>query len=1125
MRSRAHIGGLLVVASCCVSSVAFAQERDFDIPAQAANRAIVEFARQAGLQIVAPGGRLRGRKTRALRGRFEVRRALQLLIEGTGLRIAADANNVITLAAIDNSRAVSAPPRHQAAPKPSRAEGAPPARVPASGLVDNRPILVTGSHVRKDGYGSAVPLTVIDAELIEALGQANAQDVIRLVPQNVASQSDATSGTRLSADVGASYANLRGLNPTFGTRTLTLVNTRRFVPTSDGGQVDLNLIPSVMIARVETVAGGASAAYGSDAVAGVVNIILDDQLDGMKAQIDYGESGSGDGGSLHAAAAYGWRFAENRGRLVVGGEYQRNSGVGKCYEVREWCAQGWGIVVNEAAIQPGTLNIPDGNISGYNVPGSAGYGQPNYVLGRDIALVYNSPYGVIRNFVRSGGTSTKAFNANFPAINPPSNLVDFEFTRDARSLRPYDPGAFGPKAVGGMALGGNNVSAYGDQRIQTPLRRFTTYAAGEYELGEGLTLTGELTYAERRSQGQSFTAATRSTMAIRPDNAFLPPSLAAQLGGASFSLGKDVDAELANTVTVNAKVFRGVAGLSGSLGGTWTWDGYYQYGSNVRHSSIRYSRHNDAFVMALDAIRDSANPARIICRPLSPSLLATFTPAYQAELLALHAQCQPLNLFGQGNMSQGAIDFAWRPLVEDFSYRQHALSLSAQGSLFEGRVAGPIGLATGIDYRLESGEVTHGGVNPNAYAFSFGLDYSGRISVIEGFVETNAPLFRDSILGDLLELNAAIRYSSNTSTDRVTAKARTLGRLSWKLGGIYDPTPGVRLRATLSRDIRAAGFRELFQKTAPTEEDTAQGRVNNPNIAGANKADATPIFTGGNFSLRPERADTVTLGAILSPQFVPGLQLSLDWYRIRLSDAIANLNGQRATDLCTVYDLLCERITFASPTDIIRVDAGQANVGTMTLRGFDFEASYRLELDRITQGLPGALKLRFLLNHQYDFVAQRGPGTPAIDYAGQSGPVIEGSDFYPTPKWMWNLLVMYETGRFNANITLRHIGKGKIGSELTGPEDPGYSPYLPNSISTNRVSGADYVNLAINYALPLHHNAESRLSLFATIDNLLDRKPPIAPAGAPAGPASYPTNPVFFDTLGRRWKIGLRLRY
>jgi len=986
-------------------------------------------------------------------------------------------------------------------------------------------IVVTGSRIRKNGFDSPVPVTVVDSQLIEDLGQTSTQDVVRLIPQNIATQSDAVSGLRFSADVGAAYANLRGLNPTFGTRTLTLVNSRRFVPSSDGGQVDLNLIPSVMIGRVETITGGASAAYGSDAVAGVVNVILDDTLEGFRGQVDYGQTGRGDGKSFHAAAAYGMRFGGGRGHIMVGGEYQDNRGIEDCYHARDWCRDGWAIFVNEASIEPGTLNVP-AIVSGYNVPGSAGYGLPNYVLDRDAALVYNHPNGTVRNLVRPPSVSGTAWNINAPAINPPFAAVDKMFTDDGTGILDYDPGRYVPKSVGSLASGGDNETVYDNQYIQTPLERFSTYAAAQFEFSDALKLYAEATYGERSSHSRSLTASTRSTIAIKPDNAFLPPELVTLLNGANFSMGKDIDAQLPNRVSAKVSVFRGLFGLTGGLFGDWTWDAYYQYGRNRRDSSVIYSRHNDSFVMALDAIRDPDNPGEIICRPLDPALLATFTPDYRAELEALYANCVPLNLFGTGELPQDAVNFSFHPLREHFRYRQHVLAGSVQGTLFQGWGAGPIGIAAGVEHRDDKGDVGHGGVNPNAYAFSWGLDYAGKIQVTEAFLEANVPVFRESVIGDFLELNGAVRYTRNKSTDTLLDQSRSIEATSWKFGTIYDVLGGLRLRATYSRDIRAAGFRELFQKTAPTDEGTPQGRVNNPNIPGPNKVDNVPIYTGGNFTLRPEKADTTTIGAVFTPTFLRGFQVSLDWYQIKLRDAIANLNGQRVTDLCVVYNILCERLTFASPTDITRVDAGQANVGRIDIRGFDFEASWRLPLADVSDGMNGTLNLRFLLNHQYDFIVTQSPAVPSVDYAGQSGPVVDGGDFNPTPKWMWNLLVGYDTGRFNFTATVRHVGKGILNADWIGPEDDGYAPTLRNSVTTNRVKAATYVNLAFSYALPVGVGDRSEVEIFGGIDNLFDKKPPIAPGGGVSvGATAYPTNPTYFDTFGMRWKAGIRASF
>jgi len=1135
---------------CCVAGLSFwapqaalAQKRNFDIPSQPANRAIPLFAQQAGIQIVAPGSRLRNLRTKAVKGQFEPRDALEAMLAGTGIQIVSDADNTIALAVpapapLRLAHRDAAPANKDAAPsrpavinRPAidmQKPAIPPTWPEEIARADAGEILVTGSRIRANGDASPVPRTVIDARLITDLGQANAAEAVDLMPQNVASQSDATSGTSLSGNIGSSFANLRGLNPTFGTRTLTLVNSRRFVPSSDGGQVDLNLIPSVMIKRIETVTGGASAAYGSDAVAGVVNIILDDRLEGFKGQVDFGQTRYGDGRSAHAAAAYGLKLGP-RGRLIVGGEYQRNRGIAHCYRSRDWCADGWAILTNEAAIQPGTLNVQPGtaaNTSGYNVPGSSGYGLPNYILGRQGALVYNAPYGVIRNFVTAAGTSTTAFSSVYPAINPPFSAVDRVFTPDGKGVTRYDPGLFGPKLVGGLAQGGDNSSAYDDQYIQTPIERFTSYASATYALSDALTLSSELTYAVRSANSQSFTAATRSTMPIKADNAFLPAAVTASLNGQAFSLGKDIDSDLDNRVSARSRVVRALIGLSGTIGPAWQWDTYYQFGDNKRHSSVRYSRNNDAFTMAIDAVRDPNDPSRTICRPLSQGVLSQFTASYQAKLQQLYAACRPLNLFGTGNMDPAAIAFAWRPVGEDFRFRQDVIAGSVEGQMLRGRAAGPIGLAAGVEYRFERGDVTHGGINASDYAFSFGLDYAGRIEVLEEFVEADVPLFRNAAFGRLLALNGAVRHTGNRSTDTLIGRSRSIDAISWKIGGIYEPIAGARLRATQSRDIRAAGFRELFQKTAPTEEGTAQGRVNNPNIQGPNQADPTPIYTGGNFALTPEKADTTTVGLVLAPVALPGFSLSLDWYRIRLKDTIATLNGQRTVDLCFSSNLLCDRISFASPTNIVRVDAGLANVGRIDIKGLDFEAAYRLPLADLSRRLPGTLSVRFLLNHQYAFRLMQNATAPTIDYAGQAGTVLEGGDFYPSPKWMWNGLIRYEIGRLQTTMTIRHIGKGILNVTLVGPEDPGYSPTLAGSISSNRVPSRTYLNLAMSYALLRGADRSRDIEIFGSVENLFDRVPPAAPGGLMNSVSSlYPTNPVFFDTFGMRFRAGIRAAF
>ncbi|MBN8830515.1 MAG: TonB-dependent receptor [Sphingomonadales bacterium] len=952
--------------------------------------------------------------------------------------------------------------------------------------VDTSAILVTGTRIKRNGFNEPTPATVIGADLMADLGQVNISETLKLIPQNSNFQSDATAGITAGANVGASYANLRGLNPFNGTRTLTLVNSRRFIPTSDGGAIDLNVIPSAMIQRVETVTGGASDAYGSDAI----------------AQLDYGQTSRNDGKSYHGSLMGGTSFADGRGHIVAGIEYQKNLGIGDCAKVRLWCAESWDIFGNSNTIIPGSSVL-----SGYDKPGTPGYGLPHYIIGPNSKQAYNEPRGVLRD--------------RAPAPLAARNL---RFSEDGKSVVQFDPGKYVSQAQIGPRQGGDGVSTYDDSDIQTPIKRWVGYVYGQYELTDTLTLQTELTYAKRVASSTNAIVPPRSTYFFSADNAFLPASVKALLNGAQFSFGKDMDGLLDAYNEADASVFRGLVGLSGALFGDWTWDAYYQYGKNERHQSRTNTRVNTPFQYAVDAVdeglvRTGVASGKIVCRELTRA-----NPDPRAQ------GCLPLNLFGLSNADPKALEYAYRPVMQDFNYSQHVISGSVQGTVLDGWGAGPVSAAAGVDYRADDGDVYHGDIpDYNDYAFTFGLDYAGKINVLEGFGELNVPVFKDSAVGDLLELNGAVRYTRNHARNGNTGEEKTSKATSWKISAIYDVIPDFRLRASRSRDIRAAGFRELFLRNVPTEPGSTSGIVDNPLIPGTPLVgdDPTPILNGGSFALTPEKADTTTLGAVFQPSFVPGLRMSLDWYQIRIKDAVTILSAQRIVDFCQGFQLFCNRITYgaAGPSDITFIDARQVNLAKLDVRGFDIELDYRLRLSDIKAGWAGTLNLRVLGNNQYDFISQANPSVPPRDYAGQSGPVLDAGDFNPAPKWIWNSFLTYDTGRFNATLSWRRIGKGIYNVERTGPEDPGYDPTKLNSINTNRVDGASYFGVAMSYQIPLGTSEMQHVELFATVDNLFDRKPPVAPGGGGGGGSNYPTNPVYFDTFGSRWRTGIRVRY
>lgn len=967
---------------------------------------------------------------------------------------------------------------------------------------DSTPIVVTGTRIKRNGFNEPTPATVIGGDLMADLGQVNIAETLKLIPQNSNFQSDAVAGITAGANVGASFVNLRGLNPFNGTRTLTLVNSRRFVPTSDGGAIDMNMIPSAMIQRVETVTGGASAAYGSDAIAGVVNVLLETQFEGIKAQIDYGQTTRGDGRSYHGSLMGGSSFADGRGHFVAGIEYQNNKGIGDCAKVRLWCAESYDIFNNSNSILPGTTAR-----SGYNIPGSPTYGLPHYVIAPGSKQAFNDPRGVVRD------ATVTAVAARYKRFNDTgTGVVQF------------DPGRFLGAALVGPRQGGDGASTYDDSDLQTPVERTVGYVYGEYELTDALKVQTELTYAQRTASNSSYITGPRSTFLVQPDNPYIPADLKALLGNTQFSLGKDLDGVLSSDNSAEAKVFRGLIGVSGPLFGDWTWDGYYQLGINKRHQDRTNNRVNLPFQYALDAVdegrvRTGVANGNIVCRELTKA-----TPDPRAQ------GCKPMNLFGLNNVSAESLAYAYRPVVEDFKYTQHVISGSVQGTVFPGWGAGPVSAAAGVDYRSEGGDVTHGNIpDYNDYAFTFGLDYSGHIKVLESFGELNVPVFKDWALGDLLELNGAVRYTRNHARNNDTNEKKTSNAVSWKISAVYDVIPDFRIRASRSRDIRAAGFRELFLRNIPTEPGSTSGLVNNlwfgPSQQTGN--DATPILNGGSFALTPEKADTTTLGVVFQPRFIPGLRMSFDWYQIKIREAVTTLGAQRITDFCYDYNLFCERITFAGADrkDITFIDARQVNLAKLEVRGFDVELDYRLRLADLMSQWTGSMNLRLLANHQYDFRSQANQTVPVIDYAGQSGPVGDGGDFNPAPPWVLNAFVSYENKGFNTTVSWRHYSEGIYNVQRIGPQDSGYATTLTNSISNNRVSAASYFNIAMSYQMPFGTSDTQYVELFASVDNIFDRKPPISPGGGGGGGSNYPTNPVYYDTFGSKWRAGIRVRY
>jgi iron complex outermembrane receptor protein len=946
------------------------------------------------------------------------------------------------------------------------------AQEPAQPAAAQEEIIVTGSRVGRSGFDSSQPLTTIDSQQIENLGLVNVGDVVRTLPQNTPFFTETNVGIG-NFNVGAQLANLRGLNPFFGTRTLTLIDTRRVVPTTEGGAVDLTLIPSMLVERTEVVTGGASAQYGSDAIAGVVNVILDKDLEGFKAQVDYGQTAEGDGGDTHASFAWGTAFGDgDRGHVIAGLEYQQQDTIGPCSYTRDWCSEGWGIANNPTF--------------------ATGTSGPNFQVLPN-AKQTTSQFGVI----------SPCTNAACTTIGAP-----LTFNATGATVSPFNPGI--PGTGFATRIGGDGtLLGYGTSNVRPDVERYSAMAHVDLDLSDRLSWFGDIAYSSSDALGTPANGGLGPTgLQIRADNAFLTPAVAAALGPNGGSLARIFMPDVINAVNpTDNETTRFVTGLEGELGSKWRWDFYYQHGENENHQRLFNNmvgslagatvRQHDFLRWALDAVVNPANPTEIVCRATIPG------PAFVANA----AGCVPLNIFGNGNASPAALEYAFRTLKEDNEYTQDALGVNFRTTLGEGW-AGPISLATGFEWRADEAETTHDLANQpwySSYLLSYGLDRGGDIDVLEGYAELDVPMTQK------LNTNFSIRQTQNEATSSQNpALSGDDTFASWKVAAIYDPLEWLRFRSTVSQDVRAAGFRELF---LPRVTTIGFATVNNRWFPGVTDT-SFAATTGGNPNLTPEEADTMTFGAVFSFE---KFRLSADWFEIDLADAITQSPGnQPLVDACFASGgtgPACARIEGEGTADITAIDSGAMNLAGFLTRGWDYEATFDFPLRA-----GGSLNLRLIGTYLYDMIVDTGLGAAPIDYRGQSGPVASFGSFNTQPDWQARAFLTYAKDRFTSTFETRYVGSGTL--NVTWFESPLGDPSnsRATSVNDNSVDDAYYLSWSGSYDFP--RTDGNGIQLFWVVNNLLDKDPPIAPGGN-----AYPTNPVFFDTLGLRYRAGVRMSF
>lgn len=871
--------GLCIVATAAPSP-AYSQSREvrFNVPAGELKAALDAFSRQAGVAIIYQGAEMRGVQSRGYRGTATPRAALAVLLRETGFRMHVDPSGAIAVA---RSRRAQRDDRRSGQDTARSAAGvAPPPELPPP-PAPPRDIVVTGTRVVRAGYDAPTPTAVLQRDLIDAKSPTTVIDALVSLPIFRASSSPTTAGVAQAGPSGQSFVNLRGLG---ATRTLVLFDGQRFVPSTSVGTVDIGVLPTALVQQVDIVTGGASAVYGSDAVAGVVNFVLDNRLSGVRGAVEAGISAYGDNRSIRAELSAGTSFA-GQGHIVVSGEYVKASGV--------------------------PINArPDTEYPAARVLTNQNWTPDN---GQFRRLVL--PYVYTRT-------------ASLGGVIVDGPLAGLEF----------GPGGTTSQQPTGIYIGTSNHALTGrfdDQAWDLsvslsalPQEKAAGYARVSWDFGPGLTAyaTG---VAARNKPGPFYSSPANTIISgnfvIRQDNAFLPETVRARmadLGLQTINVGRYSEDFGASVVSRTNDTYRGVLGLEGDIGGGWTIDAYGQFGENRQTFLIERNWIKANIALATDAV-DAGLAAG---GPASGTIVCRSTISDPGN------GCIPLDIFGPtatrfAPVAPAAAGYIFATSRAVLRTEQAVAALSVSGEPLE-TLAGPVSIVAGAEFRRETADQR---VDALSRAGAFGLGnpqpLSGAVSTKEVFGETVVPLAKDRPLLHLLEFNGALRLTDYSTSGSVA---------TWKAGLTWAPDEALRFRVTRSRDIRAPNILELFSSPVLSTSAAVDPFTNT--------APTFQISSFGNPDLRPESADTIAAGVVVRPAAIPGLALSADYYRIAILRAISTLTPADIVSRC--YSGNADLCRLISRTDgvITRVDNPYLNLQSITASGVDIELSYRRSL-------------------------------------------------------------------------------------------------------------------------------------------------------------------------------------
>lgn len=960
-------------------------------------------------------------------------------------------------------------------------------------------IVVTGSRLRQPNLTTTSPVTQVTGEDINIQGVTRVEDLVSQLPQAFAAQNS----TVANGASGTATVSLRNLG---SSRTLVLIDGKRMgygSPQDDAA--DLNQIPGQMVERVEVLTGGASAVYGSDAIAGVVNFIMRRNFQGIEIDAQYG-------------------FNQHKNNY---------DGVGNLRNV----------ISGRAATNPSQFQLPDDNVytgfsrevnilMGINAPDDrgnitlyAGYRKNNKVLGRDYD--YSScSLGAKQdgNNFTCGGSGT-----SFPGLF--TDFDKYEYTVDeSGNFIPYD----------------GDLHAYNFGPVnyfQRPDERYTLGAFGHYDVTDKIELYAQLMFSDYSTIAQIAPSGnffgefangfrtTDGTSMISCDNPLLS---AQQKAAVSCAPGQQVDMYIGRRNVegggrqsdLRYQAYRGVLGARGDLNDAWSYDLAVQYSRSQYTQIYRNEFSNTRLARALDVVTDPVT-GKAVC---------------SAVLAGIDADCVPYNIFRSNGVTKEALDYLQVPLLATGWTTQQVVTGSLTVDLGSYGLKTPwaergVQAAFGAEYRRDSLDLT-----PDV-SFTSGdgagqggptLGLNGANQVYDVFLEAQVPIAEGVAFADQLSLDLAYRHSEYDLGG---------GTDSWKVGGDWAPVPSVRFRASAQRAVRAPNVIELFtsqgfnlfdMKADPCDRKVASYMGDaacigtNPWQVTANQADSMGISSpsgqynvlqGGETSLTPESSDTLTFGVVFTPEIIPGFNLTLDYFDIKIDNLISSIGEQNSLNACYTAGFAdaCNNIK-RNANGQLWVGTGNVvdlntNIGGLKTSGLDVAANYSVDLADFGWDKAGRLGFALIGTWLNSLETDTGLGLSnskydcAGFYANQCG--------VPNPEWRHRFRVDWQTpiDGLNVNGTWRYYGK----AELAVLGSDGSLNNEAAGILDRTLDSQNYFDLAGTWQV------RDNVSVRAGVNNVFDSDPPLSMNVGTTG--NNNTYPQLYDAMGRYFFFGVTANF